>query len=208
MISSNAGINLYMGNNPLATGAYRAGLPDTLLSISHDEMAFNRLSMNLAIDYILENPLTFAIRMPVKIAHTVRSEGELLVWAFHPNIRDKSSSFSEKYRSLPLISVASVHLYYAAILIAGFFGLLRFRSNEFSVLTALLLAVILAGHGIFFGGSRFHFLFMPLMAFYTARVLPDPIDVWKQMSGSGKITFIVTVSFLLSVWILEFTYVY
>jgi hypothetical protein len=208
MISSNTGINLYMGNNPNATGAYRAGLPDTLLSVSHDEMAFNQLSTNMAIDHILGNPLTFAIRIPVKIAHTFRSEGELLVWAFHPNIRDKSSSFSAKYRSLPLISVASVHLYYAVILIAGFLGVLRFRQNESSFLTLLFLAVILAGHGIFFGGSRFHFLLMPLMALYTARVLTDPGNAWTLMPGLAKFAFTVAVAFFLSVWILEFAYVY
>ncbi|MEX2190681.1 MAG: glycosyltransferase family 39 protein [Bacteroidota bacterium] len=208
VISTNSGINLYMGNNPEATGAYKAGLPDTLLAASSDELKYQRLSLSLAIDHIVENPGVFVQRIPVKVAHMFRSEGELLVWAFHPNIRDKSISFSDKYRILPIILTIGVNILYAFILLAGIAGLLRFRSDEVSSLVLVFFGSLLAIHALFFGGSRFHFLLMPLMAFATARLLPNIRNFWAELSLTGRISFIMTTSFLVSVWILEFTYVF
>lgn len=208
LISTNAGINLYMGNNPSATGAYKAGLPDTLLAVSHDELEFHRLSLSLAIGHILQDPASFVGRIPVKIAHTFRGEGELLVWAFHPNIRDKTSSFSDKYRSLPLTLILGVNFFYMTFLLIGIAGVLRFWQSEHTSLTVLLSGTLVAVHAMFFGGSRFHFLLMPLMTLFAARLLPDVRHTWTEMPLAGRTSFIAISSLLLAVWILEFMYVY
>ncbi len=208
LISTNTGINLYMGNNPYASGAYKAGLPDTLLAASHDELEFHRLSLALAVRHIVQDPAAFIKRIPVKIAHIFRSEGELMVWAFHPNIRDKSSSFSDKYRTLPVTLILGVNILYACILIAGIAGVLSFRHDELTSLTIMFSGILLAVHAIFFGGSRFHFLLMPLMTLFAARMLPNFRLAWTAMTVARRAGFIVVTSLLLSVWILEFLYVF
>jgi len=208
LISTNTGINLYMGNNPHATGAYKAGLPDTLLAVSHDELAFHQLSLGMAINHIFEDPIGFVKRMPIKVAHTFRSEGELLVWVFHPNIRDRSSSFSQKYRSLSLILILGVNILYASVLLMGVAGVLRFWRDDPALITVLFFGILIAVHAVFFGGSRFHFLLMPLMTFFAARSLPNLHHAWTVMSFTCKMSFIVIAAIFLSVWILEFMYVF
>jgi 4-amino-4-deoxy-L-arabinose transferase-like glycosyltransferase len=208
VISTNTGINLYMGNNPQATGAYRAGLPDTLLAVSSDERKYNDVAFALAVDHIAQSPLTFLQRIPLKIAHVFRSEGELLVWAFHPNIRDRSDSFAEKYRNLPLSLTIGVNVLYACILVAGFAGALHFRNDELTALGILFSGILLLTHAIFFGGSRFHFLLMPVMTLLAARLLPDLRTFWTLLPLRYRICFLGVVCFLFSVWTLEFLYVF
>lgn len=207
-VSTNTGINLYMGNNPQATGAYKAGIPDTLMAVSADETKYNDLAFSLAVDHIAQSPSKFLQRIPVKIAHVFRSEGELLVWAFHPNIRDRTDSFAEKYRNLPLSLTIGVNFFYVCILVAGFAGMLHFRKDDVTTLSLLFVGILLLTHGVFFGGSRFHFLLMPPMALFTARLLPDLQTFWPQLPLPHRICFVGMVSVLLSVWILEFAYVF
>lgn len=207
-VSTNTGINLYMGNNPQATGAYKAGLPDTLVAVSSDESEYDDLAFALAIEHIVQDPWKFLQRVPVKIAHVFRSEGELLVWAFHPNNRDLSNSFAEKYRNLPLSLTFGVNVFSLCMLVAGLAGMLHFRKDDVTALMLLFTGILVLTHAVFFGGSRFHFLLMPIMAFLSARLLPDIRAFWPQLPLPYRLCFVGVVSLLLSVWTLEFAYVF
>jgi 4-amino-4-deoxy-L-arabinose transferase-like glycosyltransferase len=207
-LSSNGGINLLIGNNPNATGAYNVNFPEGILDGARTEVEADRLAFRYATDYVLSRPGSFVVNGVKKIAHLFESEGGLLVWTFSGDPEDASTRFSAKYASLPPALILAVNLPYFLLLIAGVVGFLGFPEPKLRWAFFILLAAWLFTHGIFFGGSRFHFPLMPYFAAFAAWWLSYLPESLRDLSKSRKALAAVAIVALIAVWIYEGIVIY
>ena len=207
-LSTNTGAKLFIGNNPESTGSYRDSFPKELLQHAGNQEHFSEEAGKIAVTYILNNPLIFAWNAVRKTAHILRGEGELLVWAFHKDMRDPATSFAEQYRSVPFVAILVVNPAYWILMIIGILGFLRLWPQDFTVLIILFTAALFAVHAVFFGGARFHFPLMPFLSLCAARVLPHVNSHFKAITHRQKIIYALLVPALLGLWTYEFVYVF
>jgi hypothetical protein len=202
-LSSNGGINLLIGNNPDATGAYSMKFDSTVLQTARGEFESDQKAFRLASHYITEHPGRFLVNGARKLARLFETEGGLLVWTFHPNPEDTSTRYAAKYRSIGLAWMLVTNIPYFLVILLGILGFLSADKDALWWLVASLFAGWLALHFVFFGGGRFHFPLIPFFAVYAAMVLGDVEAVVKKLSmvnwfASGLIVFL-----LISIWVAE-----
>ncbi|MBI2619746.1 MAG: glycosyltransferase family 39 protein [Ignavibacteriales bacterium] len=202
-LSTNSGMNLYIGNNPSATGGYRSISSESFQE--EDEVLLNKKAFGAGLHYMVENPGTFFVLGLKKLAHLFRSEGEVLVWSFASSPWDSAIPFSEKYRSLPISLVTIVNGGYIILLLTGLFGL--FLSDNDIILRYFVIFFLLTilVHFVFFGGSRFHFPLMPFFALYSGEAVTmrkndlQRLVLWKKAALSSFIFLLIVL------WTYEFT---
>jgi hypothetical protein len=197
-----------VGNNPLATGSYKSAFPIDLSNLADQKDKFSSEAGRLAVDYILQNPGIFLVNAVKKTANVLRSEGELLVWAFHADMRSPETSFSEKYRSIPLAVSFPVNLGYFAMMVLGVVGLVRWWKDDFTSIAFLFATVLFAVHAVFFGSCRFHFLLMPFLVISSARVLPELRSLLNELSRPRMVILLFILSALFGIWAYEFVAVF
>jgi len=205
-LSTNGGMNLFIGNNPDATGGYSGHFPEELSDPRLDEAGRDHKAMIMAVEFIVHHPGQFVVNGAKKIGQLLRGESELAVLAFHPNPTDASTRFAEKYRSLswytPLILTLPVFL----VMIAGLLGLISSERDRFFWYVGLLLLSVCLVHVVFFGGSRFHFLFMPFAIVFASGPAFALRPTLRSL-GLRQITLFSVLSiFLLTIWTYEFVY--
>jgi hypothetical protein len=187
VVSTNGGINLYMGNNPSATGAYRfddevlrpLGLkPGEEFRGGPREAEIDAKAGQLALEFIRENFTTFLELAPKKLALGMKSDGSALGWAS----RDKSDAERERVERWLKVT----NWFYAAMLRLAAIGLgvLLFRKRYRAFLSlAAAIGYWCALIAIFFGSPRFHAPAMPwIICAAGAWVL-----VFRRVSEAGGV---------------------
>ena len=170
-ISNNGGINLLVGNNPYATGAYIFSKKITsMLGDVQDEHKRDIQARALAVDYIIHHPLEAMELLPKKLWHLYSGDREAMSW----NEAGLGPTESHKRDFFFLKIIAQ--LYYTLIIVAFLvfiFALptLQYRNPvQTRPLPATGLWVVLYFTAIClltFGDSRFHFLIMPWIVMYV-----------------------------------------
>ena len=162
LISTNAGVNLWMGNNPNTTGGYMK--PPKLNIINEAEL--DRELNQQAWFYICQNPLAFGTRTIKKmfILHDRESIG--VAW----NEQGLQKQFGHNIM-LPLKLISSGYWY--CILISaciGVFFLLRYRSwlEVFALPPLVFWLYFTVIHGITVTGDRYHMPSIPFVAMLAA----------------------------------------
>ena len=207
-LSTNIGINLYVGNNPSATGAYRGTFAEELSDTSVNEITRNEYALKLAVDHMVTHPGVFVLNGIKKVAHVFRSEGDALVGSFSPYSPLDKIGFKDQYRSLPIVVVAATNLSYYFLLLLGIAGFLASERGRLFWFTTVFFASSLLVHFIFFGGSRFHFPFMPFAALYAAEAAASFIDRQFVLSRTRKLLFLLSSIALTSLWSYELILIY
>jgi len=97
VLSTNGGISLWQGNNPLATGGYRlkASTPPKDTSTPAKEVAANSEYTKAAITFVLTQPGQFIALVPAK-AKQLFAKPATLGWNTAVNVRGAASSYSER----------------------------------------------------------------------------------------------------------------
>jgi len=202
-LSTNTGMNLYIGNNPEATGAYRGVFPDILADPSFTEVARDREAMSLAKEYIISSPGTFLLNGAKKLVHLFRSEGDVLIAAFSEYPSPVGMGFKQRYRSVPIPLTILTNILVFAILFAGFLGWsFSIRNRQFWFTFSLLFA-LLAAHFVFFGGSRFHFIIMPFAVLYFSEVVVSFLKKELKLTGRQKVLLMTAFLVLSAIWSYE-----
>ena len=162
LISTNAGSNFWMGNNPQTTGGYMP-LPETGIT---NEVERDHYLNKLAWDYIRQDPLAFALRTVKKavLLHDRESIGvgwneKGLVQRFGPWI----------LAPLKLVSTP----YWWLMLAGGLYGgytLLRRRSwlDALTLPPLTMWFYFVAIHSIVVNGDRYHMPSIPFIAMLAA----------------------------------------
>jgi 4-amino-4-deoxy-L-arabinose transferase-like glycosyltransferase len=207
-LASNGGINLLIGNNPQATGAYGITFDPAILQAAKSEFEADQIAFQSASQYILQNPGTFVVNAVKKLGRIFESEGGLLVWTFHQSPEDTHTRYAEKYASIPLSLTLLTNLPYMFMMLLGVFGFLASKKDPVWWISSSVAGSWVLLHLIFFGGGRFHFPLMPFVAIYAALLLSDSWGSWRNLTIAQKLTGIVVALLLVSLWTYEGIFVY
>ena len=172
LVSTNGGTNLYVGNNPFATGNFYdpTGHEPRVNPASGRELEASAFGKREAIAWIKSDPLAFLSLLPRKVFHLWYLDGEA-EWSYqggYPAYEEQKVWF----RSVRIFN----QLYYFTILgLTGYALFANRRRMASSPLTfgfgyglALYLTMISMA---FFGTSRFHFPVMPFFCMYAASAI-------------------------------------
>ncbi|MBN1212053.1 MAG: glycosyltransferase family 39 protein [candidate division Zixibacteria bacterium] len=163
-VSSNGGVNLYLGNNP------RAGMgwipPDSNIFVLNNpgyEAYNDSIGFALGKKYILDHPGTFFKRGVMKVAYMYAIDVDAVHYDL---ILAAGQNRTNRYVILGFIA----QYYYIGILFMALLGVILVfykRSRYFNPGAYLLLAAIVywsGVHFVFFGFGRFHFPVTPIIA--------------------------------------------
>ena len=169
LISTNGGPTLLAGNNPTANGDDAEDDP-LVKHLSHDvthQVASDRLATLLAVDWIRNHRLAFAVLIPRKIWRLWAPDGEA-EWCYQLGYRGYSQ-YWPIFRAVRAIN----QVYYSGLMAFFLLSVLicywdrQWPSIEFCTGYALILFTT-AISIIFSGQSRFHFPMMPWVAMYAS----------------------------------------
>ena len=163
LISTNFGVNFWMGNNPDTTGRYQqppadvAGLGEVARA---DELKARALA------YIRDEPGAFLRRTLVKAAMLFRQETVAVAW----NSRGIEASLGA-WAVLPLKAIATGYWYVMILGAAAGLALTVRRAGAVATLfglPVLLIGYFAALHGVIFVSDRFHMPLNPIIAILAA----------------------------------------
>lgn len=171
-ISTNKGVNLYLGNNPDADGG---NMPDVRVfrfikaEGGESEWEWERICRDWAIDYIKNNPVRAIQLVPLRFYRLFRADSDAAVWNIDPLFESSEIEFLKRFSQVA----------YMTIMILFVVGLLRYRkiirrSDWVSPLPVMMLwitAYWVVLHLGTFGTSRFHYPMMPFFIMYGAAML-------------------------------------
>jgi hypothetical protein len=191
-ISNNGGINLLVGNNPHATGAYCCQeYIASVLSDVPDEHMRDVKARVLALEYIAAHPWETIKRVPNKFWHLYSGDRE----AFSRN--EQGLSRTEGNRRLFLIFKGVAQLYYVLIVLTFLLSTVIFfnrqrnepRTQPLPTVGLWIILYFTCVYLLAFGYGRFHFPIMPWIVMYAGAlvdVLIGPGTVGNSVDGPGQ----------------------
>jgi 4-amino-4-deoxy-L-arabinose transferase-like glycosyltransferase len=179
LVSTNGGINLYIGNNPGATGGYQPITTPSVRAVWGDEVARERVATREAVTFIATHPLVF-VRLVVQRAVLLFARG----WdGIYEHLRATRSPVGHGTR-LALYGLAE--MYYLLLLFACAASFFDRRGSP--PVMGLLVAVAvywIAVHVIVMAEPRYRFPIMPIItafaAVYVSKRLPERL--WNRSWG-------------------------
>ncbi|MDB5036321.1 MAG: glycosyl transferase [Chlorobi bacterium] len=175
IISTNDGINLFIGNNPSANGTYL--LNDTLereYFAAPDEPARNGRARDIALRHIAAHPLATLALIPRKLWYLYRADAEGFSWN-QRSLPDPASSAGRRLDVLKIISFG----YWIPLLgacLGGMADMWRQRTERWGgALGGAIILYFTLVPLVFFGDGRFHFPVIPWMAIYAAMVIASRV---------------------------------
>jgi hypothetical protein len=160
LVSTNGGVNLYIGHNPHATGGYD-DVPE--LDQSRDELARDAFARDAALDYIRAHPLSDLALVPRKLVQLYADDSDGLRWIIKGN-REVTAGYSH----VELAGMLAFDGYYYAIALAALAYILVRRRAAIDGRALRLILYFTAIAAAFFGSPRFHFPIVPAIALYAA----------------------------------------
>jgi len=174
-VSTNAGVNLLIGNGPWADGTYTFGPELEQIRDGGNEYERDRRARRYAIDYIREHPVTTLELWPRKLWFLYRNDVDGARWCF----QGIEAAGKAVPRGLAFAVMAVLQAYY--LLLVGACGatvLLSLgtagRGGGFPLLGLGMIAYFTLLAVVFYGGARYYFPIMPWVAMYAA-ALPDAL---------------------------------
>lgn len=159
-LSSNGGVNFWIGNNPTATGTYYYPQNNPLDSIS-DEFERSKYGYDKGMDFILHNPVKTAVLAVKKVGYLFSLESSLIIATVQSDeLYSKKTSYRTLYRNLPFGLLLLFNLPYCIIIISGIIGLCQRTNMLLPILYFVLFWVFI--HIVYFAQNRFHFPLLPL----------------------------------------------
>lgn len=200
-LNTNGGINLFIGNNPHATGAYRfdetAAAP--LYEADLDEAERDRLAASLARSYFLSHKKESVNLWSKKFAYLWSTDMALLAH-YLPN--RSGESLAVYLSSFPALVLAVMSLPFMLMVwggTAGFYLVRHFPARGLFILQLFIgLLAALAAYGL----PRYHFPYMPAVLIGAAAVLQP--GVWRAAPQWRKVFLLATIGMFGGIWLYEF----
>jgi len=192
LISNNGGINLLVGNNPYAPGAYgQHQQMAAMLSDVRGEHDRDVAARALAIDYMVSHPWETLKRWPNKVWYMYRKDVEGISW----NEQGMHFTQGSHGKGVMLALKAIAQGYYVLLVLAFFIFIILYVSQNqlqphdqalpaLGLWMALYFTVISL---LTFGDTRFHFPVLPWMVMYAAALLEvavRPIHLKGRTNGT------------------------
>ncbi|HTR98516.1 MAG TPA: glycosyltransferase family 39 protein [Bacteroidota bacterium] len=203
-LTSNTGVNFWIGNHPGASGAY-SWPDDNPLAHVDDEFARSDLGMKLGLEYVRDHPLLVLETLPKKWAHFFAVDYWLLMsMQYQPDFR-KVANAGIVFGRFSWFNILLTHLPFAAVLLLCALGAITRPPGEGGSVLYLLspVAYWLLVHMVFYAGARYRFpidsLLMVGAAHGTLLVLRRKC-LWTR---ARRLAFAALTVLFLSGWIAE-----
>ncbi len=205
-LTSNLGLNLWIGNNPQANGSYSFYKADNPLALEKDEFKQSDLGFRLACDYVIHHPFSYPLLLAKKTAHFFSSDYSLMIflqynpeWSHYPR-----AALIYGKLSIPLWIL--LHFPYVVVVFFGILGLVcpangQIRSAWFILFVTLSFFIV---HLVFFSGARFRMPVMPLFILFAASGWHEWIKGTMRFQGWRRVTSIILFAMMLAIWIAEY----
>ncbi|MEZ4593411.1 MAG: glycosyltransferase family 39 protein [Chloroflexota bacterium] len=170
-VALNGGINLWIGNNPEATGAYIAP-PGEYWNPQNEDLASQE-----ALTYMVNNPAKVVSLFPYKIAYSLDREHWVVDWIF---LETETGMSTLSYELLVYLS-DGYYIVMSGLAILSVLWMWRKKSYG-QLLLLLLVAYSIAGQLPFFGSPRFRWITQFVLIFYAAvsvALIWDQIRLWS-----------------------------
>jgi 4-amino-4-deoxy-L-arabinose transferase-like glycosyltransferase len=148
-----------------------------------------------AIEYMRTHPLTTARRSLIKFADFWGLEREFLA-----GVQGGLFAPARWFQILGSLVIVGAYVLVAAIGGVGLWVAAP-RDWRMQVLLLLPLVVIVAGHTIVFGHSRYHMPLIPILAVYAAQLLVSRGPSLQMVSRAAWIGATATVTVFLAIWV-------
>jgi hypothetical protein len=170
MISTSGGVNLWMGNNPDATGGY-IKIPDEVrIKIKGmNEVERNQYLKSQGVDYIKENPLEFIKNSLIKLIKTHDRESIGIAW--------NQKGLVNRYGRVILLPLKLINQgYWLSVLILALTGIIILGKQQGWLSVVTHPTVVFWGyfafiHMILVAIDRYHFPSIPMIAILAALTL-------------------------------------
>jgi len=214
VVDTMGGINLRMGNyeftpddrmwDAVSLGGNQSwvhGLSADLPGPSVTEGQKEKWAQRKAIAYMRANPGNTLRRAAIKFADFWGLEREFVAGV--------QSGFYTPPTWFQLLATAAIMLSYVAVVTAAAAGIWIAAPRDWRVHAIVLLPVLLimGGHTIVFGHSRYHLPLIPLLALYaSAAVVAAPWRLPRMVWSLPVAGAAVTVAVLLSIWVRQIVF--
>lgn len=194
ILTTNGGVNFWIGNNPEANGSYKYPVNNPLDSISN-EIRKNETGYRLGMEFIMNHPIQSAIGMIKKWAFQWSSHNYLLLLMDEDTGADKT--YIERLRAVPITAMLLVNVPFAGITALGILGFFSFRSTQQHFRTVFLLLLIswTSIHIIYFGAARFNYPLLPIFTVTASLFL-----VQRNEFPSGGLRSMVAAGILIAIF--------
>lgn len=170
VITTNGGVNFWIGNNPEANGSYNIPSVNPLNVISNEIERSNE-GYTLGWDFIMAEPMKAALLTGKKIAFLWSSQHYLLMLS--QDGIDPDIPFRTQVKRLSPFSLIVLNLPFLLMIVAGIAGFFFFPAEHASF-RRLIIALVLvwtALHSVYFGVARFSYPLYPLFALTASMVI-------------------------------------
>jgi alpha-L-fucosidase 2 len=174
-LTSNTGVNFWMGTHSGASGSYSFPNGNPLLTAT-DEFDQSDLGVRLGIAFIQKHPIEYGSLLAKKWAHFFSVDYWLLLsMHYQPDFRAAPNA-GVVFGKFPLADVLALHLPFAAVLLAATFGLCCHAHDDRRGILFLFApcAYWILVHLLFYAAARYRFPVVPLFmigAAYGADIL-------------------------------------
>ncbi len=198
-LNTNTGINLYLGNNPHATGAYRFDDAVTApLDFEHTtETKRDLRATQLALDYARSHPIETLKLWPKKFAFFWSTD--MALWAHYAP--QPNTSLAGTLRDVPPWMLIITALAYAIMVLAGIAGLGLVSHLPWRGFLLLQLGLGTLSALITYGLPRYHAPMLPALLLGAA-ALSTP-GAWQQASRIQRVGVIGISVLFLVIWLAE-----
>lgn len=178
LVSTNGGVNLYIGTLPDAVGGYRHPSLGARCAGLSDEVSRDRCASSLAWERIRRAPARWALLGVVKLART-------LAWEPSPALYVRNAlPGALRGPRMPLVAATCTLAWWALVALAalGFRRRASLSPEGVSAIESTLgsAASVLLAHAVFIGDDRYHLAVVPL-------VVPAAAHGWRVIAtGSAR----------------------
>jgi hypothetical protein len=175
LISTNGGINLFIGNNPISNGCYTLYQDQVeALGETRHEAELDKKASQAAWKYIQDHPGHFTRLMRLKLYHLYYTDTEGLGW-----IQQAYTPMSPPWtQGMLLLRVLNRGFYYVIIACSLIWVVLQIKcparmpaDKDFCWFGLGMILFITALYILFFGNPRFHYPLIPWMIMYTVALI-------------------------------------
>jgi 4-amino-4-deoxy-L-arabinose transferase-like glycosyltransferase len=164
-LTSNSGVNFWVGNHSGASGAFSFPKENNPLFAVEDDFERSDLGMKLGIEFIESKPVEYCVLLGKKFVRFFSADYWLMMtmqykpeWASAPN-------FATVFTQLSVPVLVVLHLPYVVVLFLGTFGLVCNAAEDekkFFVLRSLLVYWLFI-HLVIFADARLRFPILPMV---------------------------------------------
>ncbi|MDP1676944.1 MAG: glycosyltransferase family 39 protein [Bacteroidota bacterium] len=209
-LTSNGGINFWIGHNEEANGSYRYITENNPLEYVTAEFDKSLLGYKKGFIFLLQNPIKEVKLAGLKFAHFFEPDFALQYSLQFKADWQKYTNSLLIYREFSPLVLIVLHTLSMVIILSAFWTLIYSSetSSKYILLFGLLICLWISVHLVFFGAARFRIPIMPLFIILSSYTLEVIRERQFSFNRNKNIIFVSISATLIGSWTLIFVRLY